>query len=107
MTTDQATPSADTLAYEGEMTIYNAALNFQQLKELIAKRVPVNLDLSRVTEIDSSGLQLLLYAQTEADAHGLDFRIGATSEAVDDMFSLLFLRRTFGLPASTASEARS
>jgi anti-anti-sigma factor len=107
MTTDQPTPSADTLAYEGEMTIYSASANFQRLRDYIAKRAPVHLDLSKVTEIDSSGLQLLLYAQSEADAQELDFSVTATSEAVDDMFDLLFLRRTFGLPTSTASEEAS
>ncbi|WPL14831.1 MULTISPECIES: STAS domain-containing protein [Thiorhodovibrio] len=107
MTTDQPTPSADTLAYEGEMTIYSASANFQRLKEFIAKRSPVHLDLSKVTEIDSSGLQILLYAQSEADAHGLDFSVAATSEAIDDMLDLLFLRRTFGLPTSTASREAS
>ncbi|EIC22199.1 STAS domain-containing protein [Thiorhodovibrio frisius] len=105
MTTDQPTPSADTLVYEGEMTIYSAAANFQRLKEVLDQRSPIHLDLSQVTEIDSAGLQLLLFAQSEADAHGLAFSIASVSETVDDMLNMLFLKRTFGVPTPAQPEA--
>jgi len=107
MTTDQPTSSASTLAFEGEMTIYRAADIFQQLKDCLAKDKPIELDLSGVTEIDSSGLQILLYAQAEAEARGLTLAIAGISEAVEEMFNLLFLKRTFDLRVAKEAEASS
>ncbi|MBK1647810.1 STAS domain-containing protein [Rhabdochromatium marinum] len=104
MTTDQPTPSADPLVFDGEMTIYSATANFQRLRERIGKRLPIQIDLSAVTEIDSSGLQLLLYARAEADDNGLDFSLAGLSESVTDVFNLLYLNRTFGISSATQPE---
>lgn len=104
MTTDQSMPSAQTLTYSGEMTIYNAAANFQRLKAHIDQHLPVEIDCSGVTEIDSSGLQLLLYAQAEADAQGLEFKLTGISETVENVLGLLFLKRTLGVPLTTQAD---
>lgn len=101
MSAEQATTP---LVYSGEMTIYSAAANYQQLKERLNARAPMRLDLSGVTEIDSAGLQLLLFAQAEADALGLEFAIMAHSDPVEDVLALLFLKRTFGLPTGPRAE---
>ncbi len=106
MTTDQASVSKS-LAFQGEMNVYNAAANFNRLREHIASRLPLYLDLSKVAEIDSSGLQLLLFAHSEAESQGLDFRITALSETVDEVLSLLFLKRTLGLPTAPQPETRA
>lgn len=107
MTIDQAKPSTDRLTYQGEMTIYSAAANYQQLKEYLEKGLPIRLDLSQVSEIDSSGLQLILLARTEADAHGLEFSIVGVSDTVEEVLRILFLKRTFGLQHHPRPETRA
>ncbi|WPL19609.1 anti-anti-sigma factor [Thiorhodovibrio winogradskyi] len=104
MTTDQASSPPDALAFDGEMTIYSAAANFQRLKDHIGKRLPLHLDLSAVNEIDSSGIQILLYAQSEANARELEFSLTGIGESVEDALSLLFLKRTLGMQTATQPE---
>lgn len=107
MTTDQDASPTAALSFDGELTIYSAAANFQRLKEHIGQRAPLHLDLTGVSEIDSSGVQLLLYAQSEADIHSLPFRITGIGESVEDALSLLFLTRTLGVKTATKPEARA
>ena len=80
------------LAIEGEMTIYRAA----ELKELMAsllapgaKAPPRALDLSAVTEIDCSGVQLIALARREALEAGRELRLEKPSPAVAEVFTLL------------------
>ncbi|MBE7415774.1 MAG: STAS domain-containing protein [Deltaproteobacteria bacterium] len=83
------------ISVEGEMNIYFA----NELKEGIMKAVEgkdsVCLDLSRVTEMDSSGLQVLLLAWREADRNGVPFRLTGASAQVDDVLRLFDLKRLF------------
>jgi len=81
----------DVLRIDGEMTIYRAL----ELKELLfpaARKVDTSvLDLSGVTEIDTSGVQLLLLAQRAAAAAGAEFEIRAPSAATREVLGLLGL----------------
>jgi anti-anti-sigma factor len=80
---------------EGEMTIYRAA----ELKEVLApcydpaaaKTAPRAIDLSAVTEIDCSGVQLLALAKREAAEGGRELSLEAPSPAVSEVFTLLGL----------------
>lgn len=59
-----------TLALQGELTIYSAAVQKQQLLSFIASANELILDLAAVSELDTAGLQLLLLArQTATTAH--------------------------------------
>jgi anti-anti-sigma factor len=82
------------LRIEGEMTIYRAA----ELKQTIADwqgGVPFGgaaaIDLSGVTEIDCSGVQLLALAQRGAAAAEQRLRLADPSPAVAEVLSLLGL----------------
>ena len=85
--------TGQTLCIEGEFTIYRA----MELKEvLFADPAPTEVDLSGVTEFDSSGLQLLMLAKTTALAQGRPFNLVGHSEAVIDAFELLDMAGYFG-----------
>jgi len=81
------------LRIEGEMTIYRAA----ELKELMAPlfdpsaKAPRALDLSEVSEIDCSGVQLLALAKREAAEAGRELGLEQPSDAVTEVFTLLGL----------------
>lgn len=74
---------------DGEMTIYTCG----QLKPLLLEHLTKHanardLDLSRVVEIDTAGLQLLLTARRHASAGGRELRITNPSRAVSDVLEL-------------------
>ncbi|MBW7957704.1 MAG: STAS domain-containing protein [Deltaproteobacteria bacterium] len=83
------------ISVEGEMNIYHA----QELKDGLMRAMDgedsVSLDLSRVSEMDSSGLQLVLLAWREADRKGAPFRLIGASTPVDDVLSLFDLKKLF------------
>ena len=58
------------LRVEGDMTIYQAAELKQTLLASLATTSPLVLDLSAVSEIDTSGVQLLMMAAQYARACG-------------------------------------
>jgi anti-anti-sigma factor len=78
------------------MTIYRAAQLKEELLGAIAGAQDVDLDLSAVSEIDASGVQLMLLARREAGAAGKPFRLGGRSEAVADAMRLCGLEAVFG-----------
>jgi anti-sigma B factor antagonist len=91
-----------TLRIEGEFTIYRA----MELKSvLFAKPSVTELDLSGVTELDSSGLQLLMLAKKNALSQGRQFNLVKHSEAVIDVFKLLDVVSYFGDPLVVDSSA--
>lgn len=81
------------LRIEGEMTIYRAAELRQQMQPLLggAAKAPGAIDLSAVTEIDCSGIQLLALARRTATAAGRELRLDKPSPAVLEVFGLLGL----------------
>ena len=96
--------TGQTLRIEGEFTIYRA----MELKSvLFAEPAPTAIDLSAVTEFDSSGLQLLMLAKTTALAQGRPFTLVGHSEAVIDVFEMLDMAGYFGdalmVPAPAAT----
>lgn len=92
------------LALEGELTIYRAAELKARLLEPLqdAGAVSLDIDLSRVTELDSSGLQLLMLARRQALAQGGALRLVDHSPAVREVFDLLDLAGQFGDPPAMA-----
>ncbi|WKZ33814.1 MAG: STAS domain-containing protein [Thermodesulfobacteriota bacterium] len=90
------------ISVEGEMNIYFA----NELKEGLMKAVEgkgsVSLDLSGVTEMDSSGLQVLLLAWREANRNGVPFRLTGASTPVDEVLRLFDLKKLFCEDMETA-----
>lgn len=91
-------------AIEGEMTIYRAIELKQELLETIAQHEEIEVDLSRVAEIDSSGLQLMVLAKLEASVHNKRLRFDGHSPAVMEILDLSDLAGFFGDPVVISSQ---
>lgn len=84
-----------TLRIEGEFSIYRAV----ELKQtLFTEPLPVEIDLSAVTEIDTVGVQLLILAKKTALAQNRELRLVAHSPSVTEVFELLDLAAYFDDP---------
>ncbi|MCX8027492.1 MAG: STAS domain-containing protein [Thermodesulfovibrionales bacterium] len=71
---------------EGEMTIFNAqeiasSIDISDCKE-------IEIDLSGVSEIDTSGFQILVALKKEAIKKNLDFRIIKSSDVVNNLLQI-------------------
>lgn len=96
--TSEAVPGQ--LALSGEMTIFAAA----QIKDDWLNRLNANealsIDLSGVTEIDSSGVQLMLMLQRAAQMQHKPLRWTDHSPSVVRVLDLLKLGSVFDAPAA-------
>ena len=101
------TAAGTTLRIEGDMNIYRAAELKEVLLAPLASASTLEVDLSGVTEIDTSGLQLLMLAKKTAQAAGGELRLTGHSAAVVDVFELLNLGALFGDPLVIAPRASS
>lgn len=87
------------IALEGEVTIYRAAeLRELLLTELTRHPEGLEIDLASVSEIDSSGVQLLMAAKRAAQAAEQTLSLLHHSEAVVDVLELFNLAGFFGDP---------
>lgn len=89
----------DTLSLDGELSIYRAA----ELKDLLLGAVAkaegaLEIDLGGVTELDTSGVQVLMLAKQVAQQRGLELRLQRHSTAVLEVFEMLNLAGHFGDP---------
>lgn len=86
------------LALEGEMTIYRAAEIKQQLLPAFDNAGKIEIDLSNVTEIDGSGLQLMLGAKLESILRDIPLSFTGHSAVVQEVLDLSDLSGFFGDP---------
>ncbi|WP_051603096.1 STAS domain-containing protein [Simplicispira psychrophila] len=94
--------TGQTLRIEGEFNIYRA----MELKAVLFAEPPATeIDLSGVTELDSSGLQLLMLAKKTALAQNRPLSLVAHSQVVIDVFELLDVAGYFGDPLVMRSRA--
>jgi len=93
----------------GEMTIYDAAELKPALLHALGQSDEIEIDLADISEIDTSGVQLLMLMKREATDAGKALTLVGHSPAVLEVFELLGLGNWFGdpqlLPAD-ASETR-
>ena len=95
------------LAVEGEMTIYRAL----ELKDVLlgalraagAARTELRIDLGRVSEIDSAGVQLLMLVKHLGQSHGQVVRLTAISPAVRSVAEVLCLEEELGIAREEAA----
>lgn len=94
-------------AVRGEFNIFTAEGNKERLLQAIrhAKAPEIEVDLSDVTEIDSSGLQLMVMAKREAAENGKGLRFIGHSAPVLDLIDLCGLSGFFGDPILIRSKA--
>lgn len=95
-----STPNASParLAVDGELTIYRAAELKPVLLSALDGASQVEIDLGRVTEVDTAGMQLLLLAKRTAQSRNIALHLVAHSPAVLDAIELLDLAAFFGDP---------
>ncbi|GAA0783385.1 STAS domain-containing protein [Marinobacterium sediminicola] len=83
---------------QDEMTIYTAALHWDELKPLLAKVKAIEINLSAVSEIDSAGVQLLLALMQESERLHNQFLLRDPADEVQALLKLLHLDQQL-LPA--------
>lgn len=76
---------------QDEMTIYTAALHWEQLQPLLAQVKAVELDLATVTEMDSAGIQLLLALKQACERLHNGFKLCRPAPCVMELLQLLHL----------------
>jgi len=104
----QTTPDGTTrLSLDGDLTIYRAGEIRQRLIEDVRANGVLELDLSRVGEIDTAGLQVLALAKRES--HRLDhvLRIVDHSPVVRETIEFLNMAAFFGDPLLIPANARN
>lgn len=77
-----------TLRPTGELTVQTAAAKVAVLTSAAGSGEDIVLDLSRVTELDTAGLQLILVAVAEARSTGAVARIAEPSPPVREVLDL-------------------
>lgn len=83
---------------DGEMTIFQAAELKQPLLSLLADGSDVEIDLAQVTEVDTSGVQLMLLLKRTALEQGKTLSFTHHSPGVVAVIDLLNLGSTLGDP---------
>jgi anti-sigma B factor antagonist len=98
-TADTSTnPHAARIVIEDDMTIYHATALKATLLGSIQRHQLIELDLSRVAEIDTAGLQLLLLARREAQRCDTTLRMLAHSPAVHELIDFFDIAGLLGDP---------
>lgn len=92
------TAETSVLRIEGEMTIYQAEQLKQKLLAALEQASVLEINLAGVTELDTSGVQLLMLAKETARASNKELRLVAHSEIVVEVFELIDLVPYFGDP---------
>lgn len=80
----------------GELNIYGAADAYGVLTGALSEGRDLRVDLAQVSEVDSSGVQLLMAARRAAEAHGHRLELVRHGEAVLEVIELLRLDHVFG-----------
>jgi len=89
------------------MTIYQAGELFAALQPWLSEEQLLTVDLSAVTEMDTSGAQLLMLARKEREVNGLRFSLVRHSDAVLSVFERLGLSAWFHDPMVLTSSGKS
>lgn len=98
-------PKVRRLDVRGELTIMTAAEYHGRIRALVADGGQAVLGLSGVTELDTAGLQILLFAVRESERVGTTLTLREPSEAVTDILAIARLDLAFAeSPADTELE---
>jgi len=85
-------------ALEGELTIYDVLEAKAQLVTALDEGPRLQLNLGGLEELDTAGLQLLVWLKQEARRSNKSLSLFAHSPAVVAVFDLLQVTRLFGDP---------
>ena len=78
-----------------DMTIYAAASNLAEIKGYYSEFDRIELNLSAVEEIDSSGIQLLLALKKSSEKDGKKVVLNEASQPVSEVMDVLNLKSHF------------
>lgn len=81
--------NAAQVSIEGEMTIFTALELRDEMFAALQPGSELTVDMSCVTEMDSSGIQLLLMMRKETTEQGGTFKLGSTSVAAANVMATL------------------
>lgn len=95
----------DVVSFEGEMTIYDIEALSGEFLPILAQTKELVIDLKNVTEIDSSGAQLLMLARKECLRIEKPFSLINHSSAVVKLFEVLGLLSWFNDPVVLSGNA--
>lgn len=96
---------AHRLILQDDMTIYHAAEQFQLINSALADHEAVELDLSRVGDMDATGLQLLILFKRESERLGRPGRIVGHGQSVREVIDLTNMAAWLGDPIIIDSQA--
>jgi len=82
----------------GDLTIYAAMEARQELESLLSQPLPIALDLGEVDELDTAGVQILLWLKRGVADRGGQVTLIHHSPAVIEAFDLLHVTGVFGDP---------
>lgn len=81
----------------GEMNIYKAQENRKVFLSYLRNNKNVILDLSNVTEFDTTGLQLLMSLKKSLGKLGKELYLRSPSQVVKNILSLLKMEKYFAM----------
>ena len=87
-----------TLEIQGDMTIYEALEVQEMFSNSLSEHDAINVNLSNVSEIDSSGLQLMVALRKDAIKENKIVSYQSHSQAVIDFLDLFDMTSYFGDP---------
>lgn len=99
MTTAQ---NALILEWKGSLTIEHAGTAYKELVDAFNKNQPIYLDISKITDMDSSIIQLICSAFKEAHTQEKEFHLTGT---VKPQLQTTLVRYGFLLQAESSGEA--
>jgi anti-sigma B factor antagonist len=82
----------------GALTIYTVAQARSEIPSRMASHRAQVLDLSGIDELDTAGVQLLLWIKRDMAKRGSELTLASHSPAVVEVLDLLKLTATFGDP---------
>ena len=90
---------------EGELTIYSVTEAKGQLSSALDQHPTLQLNLAGLEELDTAGVQLLVWIKQEGKRRGKSVLLFAHSPAVVEVFDLLKVAGMFGDPILLAPSA--
>ena len=85
-----------------DLTIHQARSLAPELISAVCRGEPISMNLSKVTRIDTAGIQLLWLLQREAVRVGAALKFTQPSESVTEMVDFYNLQSTLPLSLSAA-----
>lgn len=83
------------ISLDGEITIYQARETYTKLADALPNASELNIELSNVTDVDSSCLQILLWLQKEGARLNIKVVLLHPSEVLQRVIAQLGLTKSF------------